>query len=194
MNTKAVVSFALVFVLSLCTGSVPANAQASSPGETVKSGPGAALQAGFHGLNLGMKIDDVKERLKGDMFFRYRGEADVSFLPKQPESVIDCEGNFYVKRGIFRFKDGRLFTIILMLNAEKMDYFTMFTTLEKKYGVPKSFEPSQAIWESDAVRLALEKPLTVKYIDLSAFEDSRQKVEAGKSAEEAARKGFLDQF
>lgn len=194
MNAKSIASFILAFLISAFPGSVETAAQAASPGGEGKSRTDAELKPGFHGFNLGMRIEEVKERLKGDLFFRYRGEADVSFLPKKTEVVIECEGNFSVRRGIFLFKNEKLFTTILVLNAEKMDYSTLFATLEKKYGSPKSLDPSQAIWESGNVRLALEKPLTVKYIDLPAFDESKRKDDAEKSAEEAARKNFLDQF
>ena len=46
------------------------------------------LPSSFHEITLGMGIEDVKELLKNDSSFVYRGERDVSLLLNQKRSLI----------------------------------------------------------------------------------------------------------
>jgi hypothetical protein len=48
-----------------------------------------ALPMGFRSISLGMDLDQVKQALKGDALFRYRGDPDVSFLPQTSQYLIE---------------------------------------------------------------------------------------------------------
>lgn len=152
------------------------------------------LPKGFSGIVLGDELETIKTGLKGNPYFNFRGDRDVSFLPKKPESVIDCEGYYHIKRGLFQFSGNRLYIITLYLNPTRIDYYSMFTTLSEKYGPPRDLDPSGAWWENETVRVALEKPLTVKYIDREVFAGLKAAGETAKSAEEMSREMFLELF
>ncbi len=152
------------------------------------------LPRGFGTIMFGLSRDEVGERLFDDPNFDYRGEPDVQFLPRREQVVIDTAGFDFVDRGYFQFVDGDLYSIIIKLNTRMMDYFTMYTQLSNTYGHPDAISPQNAVWERGGVRLALERPLSVKYLDLAVFDEIRDEGRMRESDRAAARREFLDQF
>ena len=100
----------------------------------------------------------------------------------------------YIRRAYFQFVDQRLFTLILDLDETKVDYYTMMTTLGSYYGDYVSFSPQAVVWEKGGIRLALEKPLTVEYIDVAVFDRLKETGRARESDQEKNLKDFLKEF
>jgi hypothetical protein len=165
-------------------------------GQAVAAQPAVsqALPMGFRGIKLGLALDEVKAALKADALFRYRGDPDVSFLPQTSQYLIECEGNTYLKRAYFQFADGRLFIIILVLDNQRLDHFSLWSALAKKYGQPTGLSPDESVWLSDPVRFSLERPLTVKYIDNKAFSSLLSTGSAQKDLDQTSREKFIEQF
>jgi len=185
----AVPRMTLLFFLLLAGGpaSVGLSAQAASP-------PPQALPRGFRGITLGMGLDQVKSALVADPLFGYRGDPDISLLPQSHQYLIECAGASYVRRAYFQFADKRLLTMILVLDTEKLDHFSLFTALSAKYGQPESLSPQETVWQSDSIRLSLERPLTVKYIDRAMFASLLGKGGAPSDLESMSREKFIEQF
>jgi hypothetical protein len=186
----------LFLVLSILFFSTAASgwAQEAPANQEEPPRPSMELSREFYGLNLQDGLDAVKDGLKAHPYFLYRGDPDVSFLPQTTRTVIDCEGRYYVRRGLFQFSGERLYIITLYFNPERLDYFSLFTALTKKYGRPVSLDPSAAVWQDGRTRLSLEKPLTVKFIDQEAFDKLKAEGKTQKSIEEQSRRKFLDSF
>ncbi len=153
-----------------------------------------ALPIGFRSISLGMGLDQVKEALKADPLFRYRGDPDVSFLPQTSQYLIECDGNSYLRRAYFQFADSRLFIVILVLDTLKLDHYSLFSALSAKYGAPTSLSPQETVWQSELVRFSLERPLTVKYIDNKTFSAQLAKSGAPGDLEKLSREKFIEQF
>ena len=180
------------FIFSLFVFSVAFNVSAQS---TIGSGEETVTPEGFQNIHLGDTVNRVKDLLKKSVYFYYRGDPDVSFLPETEQTLIEVSGRYYIKRGYFQFKDGRLSVIIIELNRSNLDYYTMYRALTGKYGKPSSISPSEAVWNFKGVRLSLEKPLSVKYMVVTGNEKSLGKVEnLAKEYETEALKEFLNQF
>jgi hypothetical protein len=179
-------------------GGGSATAPSSSPGGSstapAPTAASAALPTAFRSLSLGMGLDEVKAALKADPLFRYRGDPDVSFLPQTKQYLIECEGASFLHRAYFQFADGRLFIMILVLDEQKLDHYSMFSTLSAKYGAPTSLSPQETVWQSDVVRFSLERPLTVKYVDARTFASILSQGGAQKDLEQLSREKFLEQF
>ncbi len=152
------------------------------------------LPLGFQEYRLGMSLQEVKETLRRDSNFRYRGDPDVTFLLRPNTNLIDVEGGFFIRRGYFQFREERLIILTLELQPQRLDYFSLFTTLSKKYGEPTRLDPSGAFWENEEVLLSLEKPLTVKYQDRRTMEELRQAARTEQTLQALTRERFLDQF
>jgi hypothetical protein len=154
----------------------------------------ADLPRNFRAINLGMGLDELKTALAEDALFSFRGDRDVSFLPAREESLVETTGLSFVKRAFFQLREGALFIMAFTLNIDLVDHYSMFTSLVEKYGEPDSLNPRQAVWETESTRLALERPLTVKYIDMTVFNEIIDESALVESTEIRRRQEFLDGF
>ena len=160
---------------------------------------GTATDAGtlprqFRGMVLGMSLDELKETLQNDELFQFRGDRDVSFLPAREESLVESSGTSFIKRAFFQIRDGAVFIMAFTLNTEMMDHYSVFTGLVEKYGQPSYLDPKEAVWENEESRIAIERPLTVKYIDKKVFDDIISESTLIQSRRVRQRQEFLDEF
>lgn len=158
-----------------------------------------ALPKGFSNVQLGMDLEETKNQLLKNSDFGYHGDRDVSFLPNQNQVLIETDSAYglglnFLTQCWFQFYNDSLYIITININPEKVDYYSMFTTLCQKYGNPTSLDPARATWENDEVIMSLEKPLAVKYILKSTFNDLQNYSNVEKSGEEISKQMFLDEF
>lgn len=157
-----------------------------------------ALPSGYHDINLGMDVDSVKKALKDDIDFGYRGERDVSLSPGTDQVLIETDGVFagfsFLSRCYFQFDDGKLSTITINMNRDKIDHYSIYKKLCEKYGEPDSVTPEKIQWQDDNVIFSLERPLSLKYIDKKVFEKKLKGSMIQKSTAEQARDEFLEKL
>lgn len=153
-----------------------------------------ALPRQFRQIALGMSLESLKEALLDDDLFSFRGDRDVSFIPNREESLVETTGPSFVKRAFFQLRDGSLFIMAFALNTGMMDHYSMFTELTEKYGQPSFLNPREAIWETEETRIALERPLTIKYIDRVVFDDIISESDLKESRRVRQRQEFLNEF
>ncbi len=165
---------------------------AESPGDD--SANNLALPAQFRQVSLGMSFQEAGQALQEDPLFLYRGQPDVSLLAEENRSLIQCSGAGFISRASFQFREEILVAFSLELNRTRIDYFTMYSHLVSRYGEPEDLNPSRAVWSGGEVRLSLEKPGTVKYIDSAFYQSLIEGLEREKSQEELLREDFLDEF
>lgn len=158
------------------------------------SGILAELPKRYRAFSLGMGLEDLKKALAADDLFTFRGDRDVSLLPLSEQTLVETTGLSFIKRAFFQLKGGKVFIMAFTLNTDKIDHYSVFTTLVQKYGEPKELNPREAVWLSDTVRLSLERPLTVKYIDLQVFNTIVEASAVKESKEAVLRKEFLNDF
>jgi hypothetical protein len=155
----------------------------------------ADLPHGYRTVTLGIGIEELKEALRRDTdTYLFREDRDVYFVPLRNENYVETTGRGFVKRGFFQLKDSNVFVISLELNPDRIDYYSVFTTFRAKYGEPAAIDPQKAVWESDTVRVSIERPLTVKYIDRPVFDAILADARAGESAGTMIRENFLEDF
>lgn len=150
------------------------------------------LPFGYSTVQLGMSLEDVKEALLRDPDFGYRGDRDVSLLPGENRSLIETSGGSFLDNCWFQFYDDYLYIISINVNQEFMDYYSIFSTLCKKYGNPNYLDPEKATWEDEDVILSLEKPLCLKYTDAQISGQILEETEVQQATIEYLRQGFLD--
>jgi hypothetical protein len=141
-----------------------------------------------------MDLDALKSALQEDGLFNFRGDRDVSFLPNRDQSLIETTGFSFIRRAFFQLRDGKLFIMAFNLDTSLVDHYSVYTSFVKKYGEPAALSPREAVWESDTVRVAIERPLTVKYLDKQVFNEIVSESETAGSAELLRRQEFLDDF
>lgn len=152
------------------------------------------LPLGYKDIQLGQTIDEVRAILEKDSSFGFRGDRDVSLLPTEERVLIETSGSSFFDRCWFQFYEDKLYSIVLNINPQRMDYFSMFKNFTLKYGEPNSLDPSKSEWKNSSVILSLEKPLTVKYLDVKVFNILQESSEQARSTEDYLRKKFLESF
>ncbi len=125
---------------------------------------------GYRGVRIGMNMDDVKEVLKNDDLFNYRGERDVSLLPSEHQSIIETSSDTWLQRCWFQFYENTLYSIIINFNPELMDYNSVYRQLTEKYGMHTEMSPERVVWKDSYITMSLEKPVSVKYLYNDYFE------------------------
>jgi hypothetical protein len=153
-----------------------------------------SLPSSYRGFSLGMSLDELKDALIKDALFTFRGDPDVSFEPSRQEDYVETLGHSFIRRALFQTKEDKVYVMAFTMNTTLMDHYSVFTSLVKKYGEPKSLNPKTAVWEDDNVRLSIERPLTVKYIDKQAFNKVLDESNAQKSEDIRLREDFLNDF
>ncbi len=145
-------------------------------------------------MKLGMTLAEVQEALKADELFFYRGAPDVSLLPRPDEKLLEVQGLSYVRRAFFQFYEERLFSAVYVLDTEKIDHYSVFTRFSERYGMPVELSPRESVWTDGIVRVSIERPLSVKYVDVAVLEKLKKAGEIRKSWEELSRQDFLESF
>jgi hypothetical protein len=194
----------MIFINRLCcffifTGlllTIPIHAQ-NGPDDTgvIPAAPEeGTLPRNFRNISLGMSLEELKKALEQDGLFHFRGDRDVSFLPARAQSLIETTGFSFIRRAFFQLREGELFIMAFSLDQALIDHYSVFTGFVKKYGDPLSLDPGQAIWESADTRIAIERPLTVKYIDKRVFTEIMGESAVKDSGEIFLREEFLNGF
>ena len=155
-----------------------------------------SLPNGYSSAKLGMSLDSLKDALKKDHQFGYRGDRDVSLSPSDGQTLIETDGSqfgfSFLARCWFQFADDKLYIITLNLDRSKIDHYSVFSKLCEKYGNPSELSPQKSVWKDDNVILSLEKPLTLKYVDAKAFNDKKDSSNVEKTTAEKAKDDFLE--
>jgi hypothetical protein len=152
------------------------------------------LSRTFRKLSLGMSLEELKNELAADGLFEFRGDRDVSFLPAKEENLVETTGLSFIRRAFFQLRSDKVFIMAFTLDTQRMDHYSVFVSLIKKYGEPVSLNPQEAVWENGETRISLERPLTVKYIDMAVFKEIIGESKAEEGREVFLRQGFLDEF
>ena len=152
---------------------------------------------GYGGITLGMSLEQTKDALKKNSDFGYHGDRDVSLLPGENRVLIETDAESghtvsFLERCWFQFYNDNLYIITININREKMDHFSVFDALCKKYGNPDSVSPEKSVWKSNTVTMSLERPLTLKYVDTETFNALQSKSLVGPSGTEMTRELFLE--
>ena len=152
------------------------------------------LPRSFRSLQLGMSLDELKTELTDDGLFEFRGDRDVSFLPAKEENLVETTGLSFIRRAFFQLREGQVFIMAFSLDVQRIDHYSVFVSLIKKYGEPTSLNPHESVWENGETRVSLERPLTIKYIDMAVFNAIINESRAEETREVFLRQGFLNEF
>ena len=152
------------------------------------------ISGNFRAYKLGMPLDDLKSALLEDRIFRFRGDRDVSFLPIREETLVETTGTSFIRRAHFQLTDEAVYIMSFSMDTRLIDHYSVFTTFVRRYGEPIILNPSEAVWENDEVRVSIERPLTVKYIDTVVFDRLNEESRAIESMESIRREEFLADF
>jgi hypothetical protein len=108
--------------------------------------------------------------------------------------MVETTGLSFIRRAFFQLREEAVFIMAFTMDSRRIDHYSIFTSLVKKYGEPVSLNPREAVWENEETRISLERPLTVKYIDMITFKAIIDEAQTEESSEVFRRQGFLNEF
>ena len=187
----------IIFTLIIIFSAIPAVVFAQdtpAPASPDESSEDDGLPRQFRQFILGMNLEDLKQNLITDNYFNFRGDRDVSFLPVRNQSLVETTGSSFIRRAFFQLRDGEVFIMSFVLNTQIIDHYSVFTQFVEKYGQPSALDPRMAVWETEETRIAIERPLTVKYIDKAVFDDIVNESGLVESGQVRQRQEFLNEF
>ncbi len=129
------------------------------------------LNNGYKEFKLGMGKSEVEKLLQTSDDFNILKEEILSTRLEPDTEIISTEGTGFIIYGYFHFDKDELFQIFLKIDREKIGYYFLLKKLITKYGNPTKFNPKRAIWENNEVRIILEKPCNIKYINLPIWNE-----------------------
>lgn len=179
----------ILFFLTLAGGTASPQETGTGNQEPVPTSP-----RGFGTIELGMTLEETRQAIEAELSFDYRGEPEISFLPRQQLRLLEVEGRNFIRRGFFQFIDDRLYSIILDLNDDTLDHYGVYVRLTEQYGEQSTLTPRQVTWLFEDVRLTLERPLTVKYVDEVVYQQLLAQGAETESLREILRDDFLRRF
>ncbi len=168
-----------------------------NPATGKETGPVQEPPSSFAGVSLGMTLEEVKSALQKDQRFGYRGDRDVSLMPGKEKVLIETDAaryspSPYLDRCWFQFHDGKLYVMTINLNQDKLDHYSVFSSLCEKYGEPTTLTPQKSEWVSDSVIVDLERPLAIKYTDRAVMTSLIDAASVQDTAAEMNRAQFLE--
>jgi hypothetical protein len=195
LKVKGVLLGLLIFA-GICEAQEAAVSPETAAAATEEAGTESegALPREFHGIGLGMNLNDLKAVLEKNGLFDFHGDRDVSYLPSKTENLVESSGRSFVRRAFFQLREDALFIMGYMLNTALVDHYSIYTAFVKKYGDPVSLNPHEAVWENEDTRVSIERPLTVKYIDKKIFNSIIGESKLSGAVELELRREFLDDF
>ena len=147
--------------------------------------------SGFGAIPLGAPRATLERLVEESAQFIYE-QTEYSRLPNSDLQLIQVAGREYIAAAHFQLSGDAVVAIVLDLNEERIDHYTIYTHLVSKYGEPQQFGPRMARWESDGASLILERPLTIKYLDQTYFDRLLNISNELDSAQQSSRARFLD--
>lgn len=152
------------------------------------------LNNGYKGIELGMPMEAVRELLVKSPEFNFIKEEVLTIRIEPDKEILSTEGRGFIIEGYFHFYHDRLYQITLKLSEKKIGYYLLLKRLTNKYGNPTGFSPQKASWENEIVRIVIEKPCTIKYIDLPVWSGFAGLNEKPDNIMEEVRDNFVDEF
>jgi len=193
MQKKWFLSIIIFLILSPVWAQNSINGQAE-PDNNLLQGAEPEIPRQFREIYLGMSLDDLKAALLADNYFNFRGDRDVSFLPARDQSLVETTGSSFIRRAFFQLRDGEVFIMSFSLNTTIVDHYSIFTQFVSRYGQPVYLDPQIAVWETEDTRVAIERPLTVKYIDRAVFSEILDESGVIESNQVRLRQDFINEF
>lgn len=128
---------------------------------------GLKKEFNFMGLRLGMTPDEVKAVISQSSNLRIDETRYLGELNEANPFTLKASYFPFIRNVYIEFYRGKSYEIIVVLNPNYFDFFSLSETLEDKYGVPARKTSKRVHWQekTNRVELLLEKPSTIKVYD-----------------------------
>lgn len=154
---------------------------------------------GFKNIKLGgSRIDTINAILSDNTMLlpkQYMLNTNgVDLASEESASFLALEENKFYKSGYFLFKEDALYSISINFQPNQVDFLELLSSLSAKYGRGAFLDAETVAWQNGDIRIILERPSTVKYLDMkhiTTTSDTRIK-EKESIAPQNTRKDILE--
>ena len=126
-------------------------------------------KVGFMGINIGMTRDEVLNYADKNNLIHVPKNRDVELFPVEQRKILTLSVNPEIPYIYLQFYNDKLYAITVIFNEKYVDYYTLCSRVEKKYGKYTDLSPVWRKWKIDDIEVKVEKPAVVKYIALKEF-------------------------
>ncbi|WP_304331118.1 hypothetical protein [Brachyspira innocens] len=152
---------------------------------------------GFKNITLGATREDTINAILSDNTMTLpkqymTGTVDLS--AEESADFLALEENKFYKSGYFVFKDDSLYSITINFQPNQVDFLELLSALNAKYTKGSFLDANTVAWQNGDIRIILERPSVVKYINMSnitSTSDTRIK-EKEKAPPQNTRKSILE--
>ncbi len=156
---------ALIFFLILNTSQISYSVTTLPQSDETSDGQNMVLSNGYKEIRLGMTLEEVRQIINSMPEFNPIREEILQIRIEPDKQILTTEGYSFVSKAYFHFDNDRLYQILLKFNQNKIGYFNLLSTFRSRFGEPAFINPSKSYWQNERVRITIEKPATIKYLD-----------------------------
>ena len=128
-----------------------------------------ASDVGYMGIRIGMTRDEVLGFADERSIIEVPKNRDVEFFPVEDRKILTLSIRPEIPQMYLQFHGETLYAITVTFDEKYIDFYTLASELQRRYGPYTSLTPLWRSWEVDGVEVKLEKPAVVKYIALEEF-------------------------
>ena len=138
--------------------------------EAISGEPGLTSgSVGYMGIYIGMSRDQVLTAAESNDLMTVPKNRDVDFFPVEEREILTLSVKPEIPFMYLQFFEDVLYSITVIFDERYMDFYTLSSTVAKRYGEYTSLTPQWRQWRLDRVTVKVEKPAVVKYIALHDF-------------------------
>lgn len=151
-----------------------------------------AQEVGFMSINIGMLRQQALEAAEKNEMIEVPKNRDVEFFPVEDRKILTLSIKPEVPYIYLQFYNDKLYAITVIFDERYIDFYTLSSSLQDKYGKHSELNPVWREWKVDEIIIKVEKPAVVKYIALKEFLEVTSFKGARKPEEYEKRKALLD--
>ena len=125
---------------------------------------------GFKDIQLGSTRDDVINAILSDntmILPKKYMTGSVDIAAEESATFLALEENKFYKSGYFIFKNDSLYSITIHFQPNQVDFLELLSALNSKYSKGAFLDANTVAWQNGNMRMILEKPSIVKYINMN---------------------------
>ncbi len=127
------------------------------------------------GLEFGMSREEIYNHInQGSYLVPAEDALMIQLIPETPYTLVlrsSYSNNNMIEKVFVDLYEETSYQYTVFLNPQYFSYYTLSEQLLDTYGVPKSRNSRQVIWQDDDNQVSLEYPSIVKYTYMPALID-----------------------
>lgn len=125
---------------------------------------------GFKNIALGATREETIKAILSDNTMTLPKQymtGTVDLNAEESATFLALEENKFYKSGYFIFKNDALYSITINFQPNQVDFLELLSALNAKYSKGAFINANTVAWQNGDIRIILERPSIIKYIDMN---------------------------